>query len=116
MGHFEDMNRWREYAKNQGWNRAAIVTPHEWLLTKLRIETPPAIFWPPWIHGILAGAFFGIFWGFFMYFTAWHDRTFYQISIPSVVCGFFFGLAFAVLHWRQRRKVGPVTWEHFKKK
>ncbi|MGE0761879.1 MAG: DUF6404 family protein [Bdellovibrionales bacterium] len=116
MGHSDSISRWREYSKNKGWSKTTSPAPHEWLIEKMGIEVPPAIFWSAWVHGLLAAVFFGVSWGTFMHFTAWSDRALNQIAIPSIVCGIFFGLVAAIFHSYQRRKLGPITWNEFIKK
>jgi hypothetical protein len=113
MSHAVNINLWREYAQKRGWS---YPTPHDWLLCKMGVECPPALFWPPWINGILSGVFFGLFWGAFMFFTVWRDHNFYQISIPSAACAVLFGLWTSIFHWYQRRKMGVTTWEEFLRK
>lgn len=113
MNHAEKIDRWREFAKGKGWKNV-YPAPHEWLVIKLAgKECAPSFFWPSWTLGALSGLFWGIFWGVFMYFTVWHDRTFLQIAIPSLLGALFFGLGTMVFHGFQKRKHGLTTWENF---
>ncbi len=115
MSHVDNIKRWQEFVKSKGWSKQICPTPHDWLLNKMGLECPPAIFWSPWIIGILSGTFFAIFWGIFMYLTVWSDRAFYQVSIPSISCGILIGTFAMALHWYQRRKLGIMTWQEFVK-
>ncbi len=88
MSYSDNINRWQEYAKSKGWSKAVYPTPHDWLLKRMGLECPPAIFWSPWINGVLSGVFFGI----------------------------LFGIMAAIFHWYQWRNLGVRSWEEFVQK
>lgn len=113
MDHTEKINRWQQFAKSKGW-KSTYPAPHEWIVIKLTgKECTPSFFWPSWILAILFGFSWGIFWAVFMRFTVWQDKTLFQIAVPSIICGFFFGIGMAAFHLYQKRKCGLTTWEEF---
>jgi hypothetical protein len=48
-----------------------------------------------------------------MYLTVWRDKTFFQIAVPSLIGGLFFGIGAAAFHLYQKRKHGLTTWDKF---
>jgi hypothetical protein len=109
MSHRENIQRWQDYAKSQGWANP----PLDRLLNVIGVRCPPSFFWPPWAVGLILGLLFACIWGIYMSLTAWSDRTFFQIVIPSAVCGIFFGFSLGLFHWYRRRKKPFHSWKHF---
>ena len=113
MDHTEKIELWREFLKTKGWRFRYPGAP-EWFFKKITgRECSPSYFWPFWSQVAMSGTSWGLFWGTFMFFSVWRDKSFLQILIPTLIAGFFFGLFMAMLHQCNKRKSGLSTWEKF---
>ena len=79
------------------------------------LQLPPLVFWRFSSVAALLGIQFGIFWGFFMYFTVWGDRPLLNTVIASVSVGTAFGISMAAFHFWQKKKWNLPSWEAFTK-
>lgn len=96
-----------------GMWRSSYAPPLLLILWRMGLHVRPPHFMGFWRALVLAGSWFGLAWGLFMWLTVWrHQHTDGRTALAGAVgAGLFFGLSMAAYYAHGRRKYRLPSWE-----
>ena len=98
----------------KGEMKNSISPPMYRLAWKLRWELPPPLFGGFIENIMISGGFFGVVWGFAMWFLMWPgDMSIHVALVISALAGLAFGITMAIIWRRKNRKFSLGKWEDY---
>lgn len=95
-----------------GMQRSSYAPPLLCILWRMGVQVRPPHFMGFWRAVVLAGSWFGLAWGLFMWFTVWSRQPVdgWTAVTGAVGAGLFFGLSMAVYYAHGRKKYRLPDW------